>query len=148
MSNIRRIQKDLKDFKENPLTYCTGGPVGDNLCKWQIIIDGPQHSPYEGGKFKIAVDLSEYPLKAPIVVFETKIFHPNVDNEGVVCLEILKKEWSPILTIQKVIIQIYSLLNDPNPDSPLNAEAARLLKDSQVEFVETVRKNVRLYASK
>ncbi|CAL6013278.1 Ubiquitin-conjugating_enzyme E2 [Hexamita inflata] len=148
MCQIRRIQSDLKYLQENPLQYCTGGPVGDNLFKWLIIIDGPQHSPYEGGKYKLAIDLLYYPLKAPIVVFQTQIFHPNVGNDGYICLEMVQENWSPIIKIQQVLMEIYSMLNDPNPERFLNAEATRLFMESKEEFIQTVRQHVRLYASK
>ncbi|CAL5992620.1 Ubiquitin-conjugating_enzyme E2 [Hexamita inflata] len=148
-SNIRRIQKELKEFREDPPMNCSGGPVGDNLYQWAAVIIGPKDTPYEGGLFKLSIEFpNDYPFKPPKVVFDTKVFHPNVSSDGIICLDILKKEWSPILTISKVILSICSLLNDPNPDDPLNGDAARLLKNSKDEYNKTVREHVRLYASK
>ena len=63
-------------------------------------------------------------MSPPKVVFDTKIYHPNIDNLGRICLDILKKNWSPALQIKSVLLSIQSLMSEPNPDDPLNNEAA------------------------
>ncbi len=103
------------------------------------IILGPQGTCYGGGKFKAEVLLPEdYPMAPPKVVFDTKIYHPNIgkasiyaDNLGRICLDILKKNWSPALQIKSVLLSIQSLMSEPNPDDPLNNEAANEWKSNK-----------------
>lgn len=145
---LRRIQKELKDFQKDPPMNCSGGPVGEDITSWRACILGPKDSPYEGGLFYLSIFFpSDYPFKPPKVTFDTKLFHPNISEDGVICLDILKKEWSPVLTIAKVLLSICSLLDDPNPDDPLNAAAARLLKSDRAAYDRTVREWTKKYAS-
>eukprot|EP00321_Phaeocystis_globosa_P017567 CAMPEP_0118809890 /NCGR_PEP_ID=MMETSP1162-20130426/618_1 /TAXON_ID=33656 /ORGANISM="Phaeocystis Sp, Strain CCMP2710" /LENGTH=151 /DNA_ID=CAMNT_0006739363 /DNA_START=199 /DNA_END=655 /DNA_ORIENTATION=+ len=89
---------------------------------------GPQGSPYAGGVFFLNVKFpTDYPFKPPKVQFTTKIYHCNVNSSGAICLDILKDQWSPALTISKVLLSISSLLTDPNPNDPLVPEIAQLL---------------------
>ena len=97
-----------------------------------MVIDGPQGTCYGGGKFKAEVLLPEdYPMAPPKVVFDTKIYHLNIDNLGRICLDILKKNWSPALQIKSVLLSIQSLMSEPNPDDPLNNEAANEWKSNK-----------------
>ena len=90
---------------------------------------GPSASPYEGGVFFVQIHFPpDYPFKPPKVNFQTKVYHPNVNSTGSICLDILKEQWSPALTISKVLLSICSLLTDPNPDDPLVPEIAHILK--------------------
>jgi len=87
MSSLRRIQKELADLDKNPMPHATGGPAGDDLRHWTIMLDGPDGSPYGGGVFSIDLKLpAEYPFKAPQVKFLTKIYHPNIKTDtGEIC---------------------------------------------------------------
>jgi ubiquitin-protein ligase len=86
---------------------------------WQAVIFGPEDTPWEGGTFKLNLTFSEdYPNKAPVVKFESKMFHPNIYNDGGICLDILQNQWSPIYDVSAILTSIQSLLCDPNPNSP------------------------------
>ena len=125
----KRIKKELLDLSKDPPSTCSAGPLGDDLFHWQSTIMGPKDSPYEGGIFFLNIHFpTDYPFKPPKVQFTTKIYHCNVNNNGSICLDILQSQWSPALTISKVLLSVCSLLTDPNPDDPLVPEIARLYK--------------------
>jgi ubiquitin-conjugating enzyme E2 N len=84
----------------------------------------------------------------PKVIFNTKIYHPNIDNLGRICLDILKKNWSPALQIRSVLLSIQSLLASPNPDDPLNNEAAEHWKTNEMSALNKARDFTKKYASK
>jgi Ubiquitin-protein ligase len=85
-----------------------------------------------GGVFNAELLLTdEYPMSPPKVIFNTKIYHPNIDNLGRICLDILKDKWSPALQIRSVLLSIQALLSSPNPDDPLNNEAANQWKTDE-----------------
>ncbi|KAF4394025.1 hypothetical protein G4B88_025994 [Cannabis sativa] len=101
-----------------------------------------------GGVFKLELFLpEEYPMAAPKVRFLTKIYHPNIDKLGRICLDILKDKWSPALQIRTVLLSIQALLSAPNPDDPLSENIAKHWKSNEVEAVETAKEWTRLYAS-
>ena len=128
MTTIKRINADLNEILKNPPANCSAGPIDENnIYEWQATIMGPRDSPYQDGIFNLSINFpSEYPFKPPIVKFITKIYHCNINSKGSICLDILKNEWSPALTISKLLLSICSLMTDPNPDDPLVTEIAEL----------------------
>ncbi|KAK9039861.1 hypothetical protein V6N11_015047 [Hibiscus sabdariffa] len=101
---------------------------------------GPPDSPYAGGVFLVTIHFPpDYPFKPPKVAFRTKVFHPNINSNGSICLDILKEQWSPALTISKVLLSICSLLTDPNPDDPLVPEIAHMYKTDRNKYETTAR---------
>jgi len=144
---LRRINKELIDLNRDPPTNCSAGPVGDDMFHWQATIMGPEDSPYAGGIFFLNIHFpSDYPFKPPKVNFTTKIYHCNINSNGAICLDILKDQWSPALTISKVLLSISSLLTDANPDDPLVPEIAHLYKTDRKRYEQTARESSQKYA--
>ncbi|CAM8943213.1 unnamed protein product [Rhodiola kirilowii] len=114
---------------------------------WQATIIGPNDSPYSGGVFIATIHFPpDYPFKPPKVSFRTKVFHPNINSNGNICLDILKEQWSPALTISKVLLSICSLLTDPNPEDPLVPEIAHMCKTDKVKYESMARSWTQKYA--
>ena len=129
--SLKRIRKELEEIQTDTPFNCSAGPVDDNLYKWEATLIGPEGTPYEGGIFKVSIRFpDEYPFEPPKVKFVTKIYHCNVNSNGAICLDILKDQWSPALTISKILLSICSLMDDPNPDDPLMPEIAELYKNN------------------
>ena len=144
---LRRIKKELKDIQRCPPSNCSAGTVGDDIFKWQGTILGPSDSPYYGGVFYLEMQFpQDYPFRPPKINFKTRIFHCNVNDKGVIYLDILKDDWSPALTISKVLLSICSLLTDPNPDDPLVPEIASLYKKNRKEHDQKAADWTRKYA--
>ena len=132
---LKRISKELSELGRDPPAQCSAGPVGDDMFHWQATIMGPPDSPYQNGVFFLAIQFpTDYPFRPPKVAFTTKIYHPNINSNGSICLDILRSQWSPALTISKVLLSICSLLCDPNPDDPLVPEIARIYKTDRAKY--------------
>ena len=143
----KRINKELTDLQRDPPSNCSAGPVGDDMFTWQATIMGPSDSPYQGGVFFLTIKFpTDYPFKPPKIQFQTKIYHPNINSNGGICLDILKDQWSPALTISKVLLSICSLLTDPNPEDPLVPEIAHLYKTNKAEYEKTAREWTRKHS--
>jgi len=148
MSATKRIQNELKDLKRDPPQNCSAGPEGDDAYKWTGCIMGPSDSPFAGGLFNLKIQFPvDYPFKCPNVTFTTKIYHPNISSAGVICLDILKTQWSPALTISKVLLSICSLLTDPNPADPLMPEIAHQYVNDRATYDLTAREWTNTYAT-
>ncbi|EIE18018.1 ubiquitin-conjugating enzyme [Coccomyxa subellipsoidea C-169] len=125
-SAAKRIQKELAEISLDPPSNCSAGPKGDNIYEWVSTILGPGSSPYQGGVFFLDIQFPmDYPFKPPKVVFRTRIYHCNINSNGQICLDILKDQWSPALTVSKVLLSVCSLLTDPNPQDPLVGSIAQ-----------------------
>jgi len=144
---LKRIQRELQELGRDPPANCSAGPVGDDLFHWQATIMGPEDSPYTGGVFFLDIHFpADYPFKPPKVSFTTRIYHCNINSNGGICLDILKDQWSPALTISKVLLSVCSLLTDPNPEDPLVPEIAQLLKNNLTQHNATAREWTAKYA--
>ncbi|XP_061054321.1 ubiquitin-conjugating enzyme E2 D4-like isoform X9 [Eubalaena glacialis] len=142
---LKRIQKELTDLQRDPPAQCSAGPVGDDLFHWQM--DGRPPSPYQGGVFLLTIHFpTDYPFKPPKVAFTTKIYHPNITSNGSICLDILRSQWSPALTVSKALLSICSLLCDPSPDDPLVPETAHTDKANREKYNRLAREWTQKYA--
>ena len=140
MASLRRIQKELEDINKDPPANCSAGVIDNDLYHWRATIMGSEDSPYSQGVFNLDIYFpSDYPFHPPKIGFITKIYHPNINRSGSICLDILKDQWSPALTIAKVLISICSLLTDPNPDDPLVPEIAKQYLNDREAYNETAR---------
>ena len=107
---------------------------------------GPTDSPYQGGVYFLNIHFpADYPFKPPKINFTTRIYF-NINANGQICLDILKEQWSPALTISKVLLSVCSLLTDPNPDDPLVPEIANIYKRDRKTYVKTAREWTQKYA--
>jgi len=138
--SLKRIQKELAEITLDPPPNCSAGPKGDNLYEWVSTLLGPPGSVYEGGVFFLDIHFTnEYPFKPPKVTFRTRIYHCNINSQGVICLDILKDNWSPALTISKVLLSICSLLTDANPADPLVGSIATQYSQNREEHDRIAR---------
>lgn len=147
MTALRRLKIEENELKNNPPDNCSAGPISEDLLKWHASIIGPNDSPYSGGLFNLIINIPDkYPFIPPKIVFTTKIYHPNISYNGSICLDILKTEWSPALTISNILLSICSLLTDPNPDDPLVPSIARLYKTDINKFNDLAKEWTQNYA--
>ena len=136
-----RLGKELESLQNDPIENVDACPIDpNNLLRWRGILMGPPDSPYEGGKFHLSITFSEeYPQKPPKVRFETKVYHPNINQEGAICLDILSEAWNPALTIGKVLLSVQLLLVCPEPDDPLVLPIAAVFKNDINRYNENAR---------
>jgi len=148
MSAQKRIQREWKDLSKDSPANCSAGPKNaSDLFNWVATIIGPSGTPYENGVFNLEIQFPpDYPFKPPKIRFVTKVYHCNVNASGGICLDILKDNWSPALTISKVLLSICSLLSEPNPDDPLVPEIAKLLKTNKQQHDANAKEFTRKYA--
>ena len=145
---LKRITKELAEFnKESPEGF-SAGPIDDSdMFKWEASITGPEESPYEGGTFQLSIEFpKDFPYKPPKVEFTTKVYHPNVKSTGTICLDILKDNWSPDISVSKILLAIQNLLINPNIDHPLEPEIANLYKSDKEAYDKNAKEWTEKYA--
>jgi len=147
--STKRIAKELKEILTDPPCNCSAGPIkDDDLYLWQATIMGPSDSPYHGGVFNLRITFpTDYPFKPPKVEFKNKVYHPNINSNGAICIDILKDSWSPALTISKVLLSVCSMLTDANPNDPLMPDIAHVYRTNRPMFDKTAKEWTQQYAS-
>ncbi|GLJ44516.1 hypothetical protein SUGI_0934460 [Cryptomeria japonica] len=151
------LRKQLKELCKNPVDGFSAGLVDDsNLFEWNVAIIGPPGTLYEGGCFNALMSFPpNYPNSPPSVTFTSEMWHPNVYPDGRVCISILHppgddpngyehatERWSPVHTVETIMLSIISMLSSPNDESPANVDAAKEWRDQRDEFKKKVGKIV------
>jgi ubiquitin-conjugating enzyme E2 M len=137
-----RMQTELSEL-ELPISCKIEFPDSNDLMKFNVHIR-PDDGFWRDARYKFTFLIKPlYPHDPPKVKCETPIYHPNIDLEGNVCLNILREDWKPILCISAVVYGLIHLLLEPNPNDPLNQEAAELLRNNRPEFARTVARTLR-----
>ena len=138
-SRIKRINAETRKLRKEQAEgnfigiTCQQSKV--DIAHFTAVVNGPPDTPYAGGKFSVEVYCGkEYPMVAPKVHFNTKIWHPNIDKLGRICLDILKTKWSPALQIRSVLLSLQALMASPNPSDPLNTPCAEQYKSNIKRF--------------
>ncbi|KAL8140871.1 hypothetical protein V2J09_006892 [Rumex salicifolius] len=142
MVDFARVQKELQECNRDVnVSGISVKPVADSLSHLVGTIPGPVDTPYEGGTFSIDVVLPDgYPFEPPKMRFATKVWHPNVSSQsGAICLDILKDQWSPALTLKTALLSIQALLSAPEPDDPQDAVVAKQYLKEYQTFLGTAR---------
>jgi ubiquitin-conjugating enzyme E2 A len=140
----RKILRELKAIKqEGRKDYAVTVDPSD-IGKWHVTIFGARQTDWDGAVLHVDVTFPpQYPMSPPEVRFTKTIpFHPNVYNNGKICLDLLKQNWSPAYSIDAVMTSIHTLLQNPNPASPANNTAAELFVHNYPEYQRYVRKCV------
>lgn len=146
----KRIQKELHTLNADStlVDLFKVKTCDDNLLHWEATMPGPESSPYEDGVFTLDIKFPpDYPFSPPKVRFVTKVYHCNINSHGGICLDILKEQWSPGLTISKLLISIRSFLSDPNPSHPLVPDIARELRSNRTLHDSKAREWTAKYAT-
>mmetsp|Transcript_21849 Transcript_21849/g.31713 ORF Transcript_21849/g.31713 Transcript_21849/m.31713 type:complete len:168 (-) Transcript_21849:288-791(-) len=153
------LRRQLHELNRNPPEGVSVGLANDdNLFVWELLIVGPPDTLYEGGFFKCSLTFpQDFPNMPPKMVFTSEIWHPNVYENGEVCISILHppgedkfnqqetaiERWRPILGVEAIIMSVISMLSDPNDESPANIDAAVMWRNDRREFKRRVRQVVR-----
>ncbi|KAH9399443.1 hypothetical protein TYRP_017855 [Tyrophagus putrescentiae] len=137
----KRLKRDLQQFNLDPAaqTMYHIEPISDeDIFELKGRIYGPPDSPYHGGVFHLTVSISEnYPFKSPKMVFTTKIWHPNINESGGICLDTLQKKWSAAFSLRTAMMSVQALLSSPSAASGINPEALKQMREFPEEYKKT-----------
>ncbi|PHJ22023.1 ubiquitin-conjugating enzyme subfamily protein [Cystoisospora suis] len=142
LADIEHQQNKAREQNNSTSSHSVFARVLDgDIHHWEGFLDGPSGTPYEGGKFKLDILIPpDYPYNPPKMKFITKIWHPNISSQtGAICLDILKNEWSPALTIRTALLSIQAMLADPVPTDPQDAEVAKMMMENHPLFLQTAK---------
>ncbi|KAI9505437.1 hypothetical protein GGI25_005257 [Coemansia spiralis] len=152
-----KLQKELKYLTENGNpSFSVGLADDENLFEWIVTLFGPQDTYYEGGIFKAVLKFPyNYPYEPPTMQFQSELWHPNVYEDGRVCISILHKpgedpsgyempeeRWSPAQTVETILMSVIVMLNSPNDESPANVDAGKMWRQDKAAYRRKVRRCV------
>ncbi|XP_067052574.1 ubiquitin-conjugating enzyme E2 T-like isoform X1 [Acropora muricata] len=152
MQRSTRMERELNILAKEPPPGISCWMVNDQIDKLEAEIQGSDGTPYNGGSFRLEINVPErYPFYPPKVRFVTKIYHPNIDGNGRICLDTLqmppKGAWKPALNISTVLTSIQLLMSEPNPDDPLVPEISEEFKYNKPQFVQKAKEWTQQYAA-
>ncbi|GJQ86950.1 hypothetical protein Trydic_g5166 [Trypoxylus dichotomus] len=152
MQKEQRLKRELMKIEKNPPKGVSVSPKEDNLNILEVTLIGPESSPYKDGIFKLEIHISDnYPFSPPSIRFLTKVYHPNIDEGGRICLDLMKMppkgSWRPTIGIESLLIAIQMLLQNPNPNDPLMADIAEEFMNEKGEFERKAKLWCEKYAS-
>eukprot|EP01112_Ceratiomyxa_fruticulosa_P012356 TRINITY_DN3414_c0_g3_i1.p1 TRINITY_DN3414_c0_g3~~TRINITY_DN3414_c0_g3_i1.p1 ORF type:complete len:231 (+),score=68.38 TRINITY_DN3414_c0_g3_i1:186-878(+) len=137
-----RAQRDISEIYIPPGCHISF-PNTDDIMNFKLNIT-PGDGMYKEATFNFSITVPvSYPYDPPKVHCDTLVYHPNIDYEGHVCLNILRQEWLPVLNLGSVIVGLLTLFLEPNPEDPLNKEAAQLMIENRRTFEQNVKQSLR-----
>ncbi|XP_014281984.1 ubiquitin-conjugating enzyme E2-17 kDa [Halyomorpha halys] len=144
-----RLMRDLYRIEKDPPPGISAYPCDDSLLEWDALIAGPLGSAYEIGIFRLHLKFFQsYPKKLPMIQFKSKMFHPNIFSDGIVCIETLPEGSDQTIDVATILIALQTLLGDPFPDSPANHYAAYLYLHDREKYERMVKRCVELSLEK
>ena len=112
-------QVQFNDLLNNPPNCMAVALRNFNYSTWVAAMYGPKESPYEGGIFRLNIDFpNTYPRDPPVLIMTTPIYHPNIDDEGFICIDIIRGSWQSNYTMRFILNSVVGILKYPNPSSP------------------------------
>ncbi|RZC37594.1 UQ con domain containing protein [Asbolus verrucosus] len=140
----QRLSRELAKISNSPPPGISVSPKNDKLNVLDAQIIGPENTPYRNGIFKLEILIpGKYPFTPPSIKFVTKVYHPNIDDNGRICLDLIKMppkgSWRPTIGLEGLLIAVRMLLESPNPDDPLMADIAEEYKTCNSEFVRKAK---------
>eukprot|EP00759_Apiculatamorpha_spiralis_P038485 PhF_6_TR37651/c1_g1_i2/m.56025 len=147
-STLHRIWREFVDMKfVNPLSGIRvhiPTLTEDRLHMWDVEIDAPAGCPYEGGTIQVLVNFSiwPYPMKAPMVIIQTEVYHPNIGRSGEISLDVLSETWTPTLTVRDIFVALQGLLGNPNPTNALRPEIGEHMNKDYKGYCEMAKQTM------
>ncbi|XP_078047066.1 ubiquitin-conjugating enzyme E2 L3-like [Augochlora pura] len=148
MAPVRRLQKELHDLRTSPMKNFTDIQVDEtNILIWQGVIL-PDNPPYNKGAFRIEINFpAEYPFKPPRINFVTRIYHPNINEKGQICLPIINDQnWKPATKAGQVVETLIALVNNPEPEHPMRTDLAEEFLKDRKKFMKNAEEFTKKYA--
>ncbi|XP_066264415.1 ubiquitin-conjugating enzyme E2 G2 [Branchiostoma lanceolatum] len=157
-SALKRLMAEYKQLTLNPPEGIVAGPVNEeNFFEWESLILGPEGTCFEGGVFQARLTFpSDYPLSPPKMKFTSEMFHPNIYPDGRVCISILhapgddpmgyessSERWSPVQSVEKILLSVVSMLAEPNDESGANVDASKMWREDREQFDQIAHRLVR-----